>query len=111
MTLHRYVQEGKIRITKLPNGYYEYNDEDVYKFINKDIRRQNSYFEGLFGFLKGYPNYTGKPNIPGCGDKGGEYIVVIPNNQFKIISGQDIKHSWDNVYKKYEKYLNDLILN
>ncbi len=40
MTLHRYVQEGKIRVTKLPNGYYEYNDEDVYKFINKDIRRQ-----------------------------------------------------------------------
>ncbi len=40
MTLHRYVQEGKIRVTKMPNGYYEYNDEDVYRFINKDIRRQ-----------------------------------------------------------------------
>jgi putative resolvase len=24
----------------MPNGYYEYNDEDVYRFINKDIKRQ-----------------------------------------------------------------------
>jgi len=59
-----------------------------------------SYYEGLFGYLAGNPNYTGMPNIPGYGDQGGEYIVVIPNDRFKIISGQDIKHSWDNVYKK-----------
>lgn len=59
-----------------------------------------SYFEGLFGFLRGDPNYTGMPKIPGYGDKGGEYIVVIPNNQFKIVSGHDVEKSWNYSEKK-----------
>ena len=35
VTLNRYVREGTIRVTKLSNGRYEYNDEDVLKFIDK----------------------------------------------------------------------------
>ena len=58
-----------------------------------------SYFEGLFGFLKGDPNYTGKPKIPGYGDKGGEYIVVIPNDKFWIVSGQYVEKSWSGIEK------------
>ena len=58
------------------------------------------YYEGFFGYLAGDLNYTGMPNVPGYGDKGGEYIVVIPNDRFKIISGQDIVSSWDNRNKK-----------
>jgi putative transposase len=58
------------------------------------------YYEGLFGFYKGDPNYTGKPNMPGYGDKGGEYIVVIPNNMFKIVSGQDVEKSWSGIEKR-----------
>jgi len=57
------------------------------------------YYEGLFGFYKGDPNYTGKPNMPGYGDKGGEYIVVIPNNMFKIVTGQDVEKSWSGIEK------------
>lgn len=34
-TLCRYVREGKIRVTKLPNNLYDYNDDDVYVFIGK----------------------------------------------------------------------------
>ena len=68
----------------------------------------DSYFEGLFGFLKGNPNYTGMPKIPGYGDKGGEYIVVIPNDRFKIISGQDIKYSWEKGEKDLCKKINTL---
>ena len=59
----------------------------------------DSHYEGLFGYLKGDPNYTGKPNIPGYGDKGGEYIVVIPNDRFKIVAGQDIEKSWSGIDK------------
>ena len=35
VTLSRYVREGKIRVTELSNGRYEYNDDDVYSFIGK----------------------------------------------------------------------------
>lgn len=35
VTLNRYVREGKIRVTKMSNGRYEYNDDDVYSFIGK----------------------------------------------------------------------------
>ena len=58
------------------------------------------YFEGFFGFLNGDPNYTGMPKIPGYGNKGGEYVVTIPNDKFWIISGQDINKSWGGINKK-----------
>lgn len=35
VTLNRYVREGTIRVTKLSNGRYEYNDDDVFAFIGK----------------------------------------------------------------------------
>ena len=38
-TLHVYAHNGKIRYTVLPNKYYYYNDEDVYK-LNKDVKRK-----------------------------------------------------------------------
>jgi len=40
MTLHNYVKKGIIRVRKLPNGHYDYLDEDVYKFLNKDVERK-----------------------------------------------------------------------
>ena len=30
-TLVKYVKDKEIRVTELPNGFYEYNDEDVYR--------------------------------------------------------------------------------
>jgi predicted site-specific integrase-resolvase len=39
-TLTRYVKNGTIRTTTQPNGYYNYNDDDVYKILNKDIKRK-----------------------------------------------------------------------
>ena len=35
VTLNRYVREGKIRVTKMANGRYDYNDDDVFAFIGK----------------------------------------------------------------------------
>ena len=32
-----YVRTGLIRVVELPNGYYNYRDEDVYKLLCKDI--------------------------------------------------------------------------
>ncbi len=39
-TLVRYVKNGTIRVIELPNKQYDYNDEDVYKLLNKDIKRK-----------------------------------------------------------------------
>jgi predicted site-specific integrase-resolvase len=39
-TLHVYAATGKIRYTVMPNGYYDYSDEDVYKLLNKDVKRK-----------------------------------------------------------------------
>ena len=39
-TLTKYVKEGLIKGTKLPNGWYDYDEESVYKFLNKDVKRK-----------------------------------------------------------------------
>jgi len=39
-TLTRYVKNGTIKTTTQPNGYYNYSDDDVYRILNKDIKRK-----------------------------------------------------------------------
>lgn len=39
-TLTKYVKTGVIRVKVLPNTRYDYNEEDVYKFLNKDVKRK-----------------------------------------------------------------------
>ncbi len=40
-TLHRYAENGTIKFSKLPSGFYNYDEVDVYKILNKDIIRKN----------------------------------------------------------------------
>ena len=39
-TLSKYVKTGIIRVHVMQNGHYDYNEEDVYKFLNKDVKRR-----------------------------------------------------------------------
>ena len=39
-TLHVYSHNGRIRYTVMPNKRYDYNEEDVYKILNKDVKRK-----------------------------------------------------------------------
>ena len=39
-TLTKYVKSGKIKVIRKPNGHYEYDEESVYAFLNKDVRRK-----------------------------------------------------------------------
>ncbi len=39
-TLHVYAMNGRIRYTVMPNKMYNYNEEDVYRILNKDIKRK-----------------------------------------------------------------------
>lgn len=43
VTLNTYVKNKKIKVTKLDNGYYDYDDESVYKLIKKDVRESVLY--------------------------------------------------------------------
>lgn len=40
VTLCKYVKLGKIKVVELPNGYYSYNKEDVYKLKGLDVKRK-----------------------------------------------------------------------
>lgn len=40
-TLTKYVKEGLIKVNTLPNGRYDYNEESVYKLLNKGQEREN----------------------------------------------------------------------
>ncbi|MGC8629569.1 MAG: IS607 family transposase [Thermoplasmata archaeon] len=39
-TLHVYAKNGRIRYTVMPNKLYDYNEEDVYRILNKDVKRK-----------------------------------------------------------------------
>lgn len=39
-TLTKYVKDGIIKVKTLPTGRYEYDEESVYAFLNKDLKRK-----------------------------------------------------------------------
>ncbi|WP_176485390.1 recombinase family protein, partial [Helicobacter suis] len=41
VTLWKYVKSGKIRVKTEPNGYYKYNDNDVYALAGIEDQRLN----------------------------------------------------------------------
>lgn len=40
-TLCRYVKQGVVNVRLLPNKDYDYDEESVYKLLNKNVTRQN----------------------------------------------------------------------
>ena len=40
-TLSRYVKEKIVKYKVQPNGFYDYDEESVYKILNKSIERKN----------------------------------------------------------------------
>lgn len=40
-TLCRYVKNNTIKVNKLPSGQYDYDEESVYKVLNKNLDRKN----------------------------------------------------------------------
>lgn len=47
-TLAKYVKEGLIGVTILPNGRYDYNEHDVYALLNKGMRRNTYAYASIF---------------------------------------------------------------
>ena len=42
VTLNRYVRDGRIKVTKMANGRYDYCDDDVFAFIGKKTTTHNT---------------------------------------------------------------------
>ena len=40
-TLCKYVKTGLLKVKPLPNGYYDYDEESVYKLLDKDLERKS----------------------------------------------------------------------
>lgn len=40
-TLCRYVKNSLVKFKQLPNGFYDYEEESIYKLLNKNIERKN----------------------------------------------------------------------
>ncbi|MGC8505150.1 MAG: IS607 family transposase [Thermoplasmata archaeon] len=38
--MHVHAKDGRIRYTVMPDKMYNYNEEDVYKILNKDVKRK-----------------------------------------------------------------------
>lgn len=43
VTLWSYVKSGKIKVTKLPNGYYDYDDKSVFDFVGHNAKINITY--------------------------------------------------------------------
>jgi len=71
VTLSHYVRSGKLIVTKLDNGYYDYDDDSVYKLMKKDNRndviyaRVSTYKQknDLDNQVKKLTDYCGENNI------------------------------------------------
>ena len=46
-TLTKYVKTGIIRVHVMPNSHYDYNEEEVYKFLNKDMQRKTDIYASV----------------------------------------------------------------
>ena len=42
-TLTKYVKEGVIKVDIMPNGRYNYHDEDIYNFVYKGGEKKDLY--------------------------------------------------------------------
>lgn len=63
-TLTRFVNEGKIKIKVLENGFYDYDDEDVYKILSGGIRNTVSLYTSEDNKkIKNYISKLSKENI------------------------------------------------
>ncbi len=51
-TLTKYIKTGIIRVIELPNGQYDYNDDDVYQKFNKGMERKTIIYSRVsFGYI------------------------------------------------------------
>lgn len=98
-TLTKYVKENKIRVIKNINGFYDYNDEDIYKLLNKNYIRKNVIYARVSSTCQKKDLQTQVETLEKfCNNNG-----IIINNVYKdICSGLNLDR------KQFQEMLNEI---
>ena len=71
-TLTRYVKDEIIKVNVLPNGRYDYDEESVYSFLNKDVSSE---------MVKKFELFSGRKN-----DKFQNISTVMDKNNVPYVT-------------------------
>lgn len=99
-TLHNYVKSGKLKVTKLGNGYYDYDEASVYAFLNVILERKNI----IYARVSTYKQKTDLSN------QVTQLINYCNNNKIKYDKVyQEIASGVDFDRKEFTNIVNDVI--
>jgi putative resolvase len=98
-TLYNYTKDGKIKVKKLDNGYYEYDEESVFKIIKKDLR-----YDVIYARVS---TYKQKQDLENQINKINNYCIDNKIEINKIYS--DIHSGLDFDRPNFNKLINDVI--
>ena len=101
-TLSRYVKEGKIRVTPLPNKTYSYNEDDVYSILGVEKKRKNVIYARVSTYKQKVDLANQEQVIEEYMNKNGVRVDKIYN---------DIKSGMTLDRKGFMKLLNDVQSN
>ena len=101
-TLSRYVKEGKIRVTPLPNKTYSYNEDDVYSILGVEKKRKNVIYARVSTYKEKVDLANQEQVIEEYMNKNGVRVDKIYN---------DIKSGMTLDRKGFMKLLNDVQSN
>lgn len=121
-TLCNYIKSGKIKATKLGNGYYDYDDESVYKFINKPLPTSNDRINIIYCRVSTYKQKNDLSNqitdlIKYCIDNDIKYDKIFheiasgidfERKQFSEVINLVISNKVSNIYITYKDRLSRL---
>jgi len=120
-TLTSYIKSGKITGTKLENGYYDYNEESIYNFLNKPypfINRVNIIYARVSTYKqKNDLNNQVSQLIEYCSNNNIQYDKVyqeiasginFDRNNFSQIVKLVINNKINNIYITYKDRISRL---
>lgn len=89
VTLMNYVKSGKIKVTRLDNGYYDYDDKSVFSILKKDVRTNVLYCRVSTPKQKKYLTTQVDSLISYCSNNNINYSKIYK----EISSGTDLDRS------------------
>ena len=115
-TMYRWCKEGIISRRKLPSGSFDYSEKDVYKVLNKDVRRktyiyarvstggQKKNLESQIDMLKNW-SFSGGYRIDGIFADIASGISFEKRKDFFIMLDEIIDHRVEKVIIAYKDRL------
>ena len=116
-TLTSYVKQGIIQVTKLDNGYYDYHEDSVMKFLKKDNRVNMIYARVSTYKQKNDLNNQIGELVTYCDDNNVKYDKIIKDidsginfdrKGFSELIDMVIHHKISNIYITYKDRISRL---